>query len=103
MLRERHENRGRIRIGPAPFAGLTPDRIDGADAARQRVHDVEITNHLLLVRYRDAESGDGSFVRQCEKIPELQRRDQKWQVNGVNAACLESAVMDGRRNRVADG
>src|ERR1700736_339340 len=102
MLCERHENRCCVGVGAAPFAGLAPDRIYSADAARQRVDDVEITNHLLLVRNRDTESGDGSFLRQREKIPELQWRDQKGQVNGINAACLESAIMDGWRNRVAD-
>ena len=70
---QRHQHAGGVGIGAAPLAGLAPDRIHRADTARQRIDDVQIANHLLLVRNGHAEAGDRHFVGQHEEIPELQR------------------------------
>ncbi len=59
---QRYKNRFGICVGAAPFSGLAPNRINRADAAGHRVHGVQVSNHFLLVRNGDAETGDGHLV-----------------------------------------
>ena len=84
MPAQRHQHSGGVGIGPTPLSGLAPHSVDSADTARQRIDGVEVANHLLLVRNGDAETGDRYFIGQHEKIPELQWRDQKRQIDGVH-------------------
>ena len=50
QARERAGDAGGVGIGAAPLAGLAPHRVDRADAARQRIHHVQVADDLLLVR-----------------------------------------------------
>ena len=99
--RERTGDAGRVGIGAAPLAGLAPDGVDGADAARQRVHHVEIADDLLLVRNGDAETGKRELGGQREEVAQAGRGDQERQIDGIHAFRLKCAVVHGGRNRVA--
>ncbi len=71
MAAERHQHGRGVGIGSAPFSGFAPDGIDGADTPRQGIDGVEVANHLLLVRYGDAETRDRYFIGEHEEVPEL--------------------------------
>src|ERR1051326_392515 len=103
MTRQRARDRLGIGIRSTPLAGLLPDRVYGPDAARQRIDDVEISQHLLLVRNGNAESGNGQAVAQREEILELLRMNQKWQIHRIEPARLECTIVNRRRNGVPDG
>ena len=70
---ERTGDAGGVGIGAAPLAGLAPDRVDRADAARQRVHHVQVADDLLLVRNGDAEAGERQLGGQREEIAQACR------------------------------
>ena len=100
---ERTSDAGRIGIGAAPFPGLAPHRVDRADAARQRVHDVQVANDFLLVRNGDAEAGEWAAWSASEKKSRKHAgRHQERQIHRVHAPRLERAVVHGRRNRMPD-
>src|ERR1035437_8374490 len=98
---ERAGDAGGVGIGAAPLAGLAPDGVDGADAARQRFHHGQGADDLLLVGDGDAATGEGKFGGQREKIAQACRGDQKRQIDGIHAFGLKCAVVHGGRYGVA--
>ena len=85
-----------VGVRAAPLAGFFPDRVDGADAARQRIDHVEVAQDLLLVRNGNAEAGHRQRLGQDEKILQLRRLDQKRKIHRVHAMGLKRAIVDGR-------
>ncbi len=63
MTSQRHRDGVGIGVRAAPLAGFLPNCIDCADAPRQRIDDVEVPQHFLLMRKRHAESCQWQFVR----------------------------------------
>jgi hypothetical protein len=67
-------NAFRVGVGAAPLSGFLPDGVHGTDPASQWIHDLEITQHLLLVRDGYAESGDGQLFSEGEEVFQVERR-----------------------------
>ena len=89
-LRKRPGDAGGVGIGAAPFAGLAPHRIHGADAPRQRIHHIQIAHDLLLVRNGDAEAGERQIVGQLKEIAQMRRRSPGTADRPRRSAAIET-------------
>ena len=100
-LFERHANAVDVGIGATPLAGFAPDGIDCANAAAERVERVEVADDALFVGDGDAEALEREAGGEDEEILQLQRTDQKREIQGGNAAGLEGAIVNGGGDGVA--
>jgi len=70
------------------------------EAPRYRIQQIQITNDPLLVRNGHAESRKREFFSKRQKIAQVCRFNQKWQIHRVRAARLKRAIVYRRRNRM---
>src|SRR3954452_10058484 len=90
-----------IRIRAAPFLAFSPHRVDGTNTFGNRFDHIQIANNALLMRNRDAKTGNGKSSGRFHPVRQLRGRDEKRQIDSVHPARLKGAIVNERGLRVS--